>query len=139
MNSDRKLEVIHVGKTDSETISQELVLPNDTNNIGNLCGGRLMHWIDLTAAVCAQRYCRKTVVTRAVDNLEFRHPIRLGETVVLKAKVIKVGRTSMDVSVDAYAENMLSGDMILANTARLTFVAVDSDGNPIPVNNEDNE
>lgn len=111
----------------------ELVLPNDTNLLGNLLGGRLMHWMDIAGGMSASRYANKVVVTAAVDNLIFHHPIKLGELVNLKAVVSWTGRTSMEILVKVIAENTLTGEKKLANEAFFTFVALDDDGTPFPV------
>ncbi len=124
-----------VGKAPS--VSQvemtELVLPNDTNLLGNLLGGRLMHWIDIAGAMAASRHAERIVATVALDSLDFRHPARMGELVILKAKLTWTGRTSMEVSVNVYAENIKSGKTILTNKAYITFVALDESGKPAPV------
>ncbi|NMB33020.1 MAG: acyl-CoA thioesterase [Clostridium sp.] len=117
----------------SQVEMTELVLPNDTNLLGNLLGGRLMHWIDIAGAMAASRHSNATVATVALDSLDFRHPARMGELVMLKAKLTWVGRTSMEVRVSAYAENLKTGDVILTNRAFITFVALDDEGKPIPV------
>lgn len=111
----------------------ELVLPNDTNLLGNLLGGKLMHLVDIAGAMAAQRHCNKIVVTAAIDSVEFRHPIKAGEIVILKAKVTWVGRTSMEVAVDVFSENYLTGERKFTNKAYLTFVAVDAGGKPAEV------
>jgi len=111
----------------------ELVLPNDTNLLGNLLGGRLMHWIDIAGAMAASRHSNRIVATVALDSLDFRHPARMGELVMLKAKLTWVGRTSMEVKVSAYAENLKTGNVILTNQAYITFVALDDEGKPTPV------
>jgi len=111
----------------------ELVLPNDTNLLGNLLGGRLMHWMDIAGGMSASRYANKVVVTAAVDNLVFHHPIELGELVNLKAIVTWTGRTSMEILVRVIAENTLTGEKKLANEAFFTFVALDEDGKSCPV------
>lgn len=123
------------GKTpgQSEIEMTQLVLPNDTNILGNLLGGQLMHWIDIAGALAASRHSNKVVATVALDSLDFRHPVRLGEMVILKARLTWVGRTSMEVSVDVYAENMKAGNTILTNKAFITFVALDDDGKPTEV------
>jgi acyl-CoA hydrolase len=123
------------GKTpeESEVDMTELVLPNDTNLLGNLLGGRLMHWIDIAGAMAATRHARNTVATVALDSLDFRHPVRMGEMVLLKAKLTWAGRTSMEVKVTAHAENLKTGSLILTNRAYLTFVALDAEGRPTPV------
>ncbi len=111
----------------------QLVLPNDTNQLGNLLGGQLMHWIDLVAAIAAARHSRRVCVTASVDDLNFLHPIKLGEVVTLLASVNRVFRTSMEVGVKVLSENMLSGKILHANTAYLTFVALNESGKPIEV------
>ena len=118
------------GKTalQSEIEMTQLVLPNDTNILGNLLGGQLMHWIDIAGALAASRHSNKVVATVALDSLDFRHPIRLGEMVILKARLTWVGRTSMEVSVEVYAENMKTGNTILTNKAFISFVALGDDG-----------
>lgn len=109
----------------------QLVLPNDTNQLGNLLGGRLMEWMDIAAAVSAQRHSNRVCVTAAVDELVFHHPIRIGEVVTLKAVVNRAFKTSMEVSVTVIAENQLTGDRKVTNTAFMTFVAVDNHGTPV--------
>lgn len=117
---------------DSQVFATELVLPNDTNQLGNLLGGRLMHWIDITAAIAAQRHAGRVCVTASVDELNFHHPIRLGDVVTLQASVNRAFRTSMEVGVLVTARN-LRGEALRANNAYLTFVAVDDNGHPAPV------
>lgn len=123
------------GKTPSESQVEmtEMVLPNDTNLLGNLLGGRLMHWIDIAGAMAASRHSNRIVATVAVDSLDFRHPARMGELVILKAKLTWVGRTSMEVIVKVYAENIKSGNVIMTNKAYLTYVALDEAGRPVQV------
>lgn len=116
----------------SQVEMAELVLPNDTNLLGNLLGGRLMHWIDIAGAMAASRHSNKVVATVALDSLDFRHPARMGELVMLKAKLTWVGRTSMEVCVKAYAENLKTSAVIKTNQAFITFVALDDEGNPTP-------
>jgi acyl-CoA hydrolase len=119
--------------TDSILEMTELVLPNDTNLLGNLLGGKLMHWMDIACGMSASRYANQVVVTAAVDNLIFHHPIRLGELVNLKAIVTWCGKTSMEVLVKVFAENTLTGQVRLTNQAFFTFVAVNKQGKPCPV------
>ena len=123
------------GKTPSQSKVEmtELVLPNDTNLLGNLLGGRLMHWIDIAGAMAASRHSNRVVATVALDSLDFRHPVRMGEMIILKAKLTWTGRTSMEVTVNAYAENIKTGGVMLTNRAYITFVALDDEGNPIEV------
>lgn len=126
--------IIEKSPQDSFTQMTELVLPNDTNTLGNLMGGRLMHWMDIVSAIAAGRHSNQTVVTAAVDYVEFRSPIRLGELVILKAQVTRAFTSSMEVKIDALAENWLTAETRVANSAYYTFVAVDKNGKPLPVN-----
>lgn len=109
----------------------ELVLPNDTNQLGNLLGGRLMHWIDIAAAMAATRHSNHVCVTAAVDEISFFQPIRLGELVILKSSVNRVFNTSMEVGVKVYSENPLTGQRAHSNSAFLTFVSIDGEGKPV--------
>jgi len=136
MHDDSRCDVNYVeSKTPSESRVEmtELVLPNDTNLLGNLLGGRLMHWIDIAGAMVASRHSGRIVATVALDSLDFRHPARMGELVILRAKMTWAGRTSMEVKVSAYAENIKSGNVILTNKAYITYVALDENGKPTPV------
>lgn len=117
----------------SQVFMTELVLPNDTNQLGNLLGGRLMHWIDIAAAIAAQRHCGRVCVTASVDNLEFHTPIKLGEIVTLQASVNRAFRTSMEVGVIVTAQSLGAAAPRRANNAYLTFVALDDNGVPVPV------
>lgn len=112
----------------------EIVLPNDTNTLGNLMGGRLLHWMDIVTAIAAARHSNRVVVTASVDFVDFRSPVALGEVVLLEARVTRAFTTSMEVRVDVTAENLQSGLKRKCNTAYYTFVAVDQQGSPIPVN-----
>lgn len=105
----------------------ELVLPNDTNILGNLLGGRLMHWIDIAAALSAARHCNTVAVTAAVDNLNFHKPIHLGNIVRLKASVNRAFNTSMEVGVRVEIEEIKSGEITHSNSAYMTFVSIDID------------
>lgn len=111
----------------SEVQMIELVLPNDTNILGNLLGGRLMHWIDIAAALSAARHCNRVAVTAAVDDLNFHHPIKLGDIVRLKAAVNRAFNTSMDVGVRVEVEEISTGEITHTNSAYLTFVGIDTE------------
>jgi len=111
----------------------QLVLPNDTNQLGNLLGGRLMEWMDIAAAICAQRHSNRVCVTAGVDDLVFHQPIRLGDVVTLRASVNRAFGTSMEVGVRVTSENQLTGESKTANTAYLTFVAVDENNAPVRI------
>lgn len=111
----------------------ELVLPNDTNTQGNILGGRVMHLIDIAAAMAALRHCRRPVNTVHVDKITFRNPIPLGHFVILRAQVNYVGRTSMEVGVKVWSEDPLSGEQKHTSSAYLTFVALDDARRPVAV------
>jgi acyl-CoA hydrolase len=122
-------------KTSNEslTINTELVLPNDTNVLGNLMGGRLLHWMDICSAISAHRHCGRIVVTASVNNVSFNQPIKLGEIVTMHAKVSRAFTSSMEVFIDVWVENNNTGERKKCNEAIYTFVAVDQLGNPINV------
>jgi len=103
----------------------EAVLPNDANLLGSMLGGRVMHLIDLAAALAAQRHSNSHVVTASVDYLDFRFPIRVGEWIVLKSSVNRVFRTSMEVGVKIFSENVLTGERKHTSSAYITMVAID--------------
>lgn len=117
---------------ESQVITTQLVLPNDTNQLGNLLGGTLMHWIDIAAGICAKRHSGRVCVTASVDELNFHLPVKLGEVVTLRASVNRAFRTSMEIGVLAVAESP-RGTGRRANNAYLTFVAIDRKGKPVPV------
>jgi acyl-CoA hydrolase len=119
--------------SDSQVVTTQLVLPNDTNQLGNLLGGTLMHWIDIAAAICAQQHSGRVCVTASVDELNFHHPIRLGEIVTLRASVNRVFTTSMEVGVQVTAHGKDGNPSRRSNTAYLTFVAIDEEGTPVLV------
>jgi acyl-CoA hydrolase len=118
---------------DSHTIMNELVLPNDTNTLNNLMGGRLLHWMDIVAAIAAQKHSGKTVVTASVDSVSFGKCIRLGDVVTLEAKVSRAFNTSMEIHIVVHAENIPSGEKFKSNEAYYTFVALDRNGSPLMV------
>jgi acyl-CoA hydrolase len=111
----------------------ELVLPNDANMLGNILGGKVMHLVDLCGAIAACRHSGTVAVTASVDHMDFRYPILVGQLVVLKASVNRAFKTSMEVGVKVYSENMLSGERRHTSTAYLTFVALDDNGQRVPV------
>src|SRR5260370_41628618 len=118
---------------ESFTSMTELVLPNDTNTLNNLMGGRLMHWMDIVSAIAAQKHCNRVVVTAYVDNISFRSPIQLGKVVTLRAKVCRAFSPSVEVRIDVAAEDVPAQKKIASNSAYFTFVAVDQSGKPIDV------
>lgn len=111
----------------------ELVLPNDTNYLHNLMGGRLLHWMDIAAAISAQKHCNRIVVTASVDNVSFQQPVKLGDVINIEAKVTRAFNTSMEVKLDVWAQNMPSGTNIKCNEAYYTFVALDENSRTIAV------
>ncbi|KAA0208064.1 MAG: acyl-CoA thioesterase [Ignavibacteriaceae bacterium] len=110
---------------DSQIEMTEYVMPNDTNILGNLAGGRLMFWIDIACALAASKHCMTVAVTAQVDNLVFHYPIKLGEIVKLKASVNRAFNTSMEVGVRVEVEDFRTGVVKHSNSAYLTFVSID--------------
>ena len=119
--------------SDSQTLMTEIVLPNDTNVFGNLMGGRLMYWMDIAAAIAAQRHCNAPVVTASVDNISFENPIKLGNTVHIEAKVSRAFNTSMEIHLKVWGEDFLQKFKYKSNEAYYTFVALDPDRKPMAV------
>ena len=122
----------HTAKPANESSVErvEMVLPNDANPLGNILGGRVMHLIDITAAIAAQRHSRSQVVTASIDEVDFHHPVKVGQLIKLKATVNYAGRTSMEVGVKVFSEDTLTGEQKHTSSAYLTFVALDEDGHP---------
>lgn len=118
---------------ESHTIMNELVLPNDTNTLNNLMGGRLLHWMDIAAAISAQKHCNRIVVTASVDNVSFKHPVKLGDVISIEAQVTRAFNTSVEVHLVVWAQNIPSGTRVKSNEAFYTFVAIDQDGQTIAV------
>jgi acyl-CoA hydrolase len=117
----------------SLTIMNELVLPNDTNPLNNLMGGRLLHWMDIAAAIAAQKHCNRVVVTASVDNVSFQNPVKLGDVITIKAKVTRAFNSSLEVRLNVWAENIITGTKIKSNEAYYTFVALDNNGKTVSV------
>ena len=118
---------------DSFTMMTEIVLPNDTNVYGNLMGGRLMYWMDIAAAIAAQRHSNAPVVTASVDNISFENPIKLGNTVHIEAFVSRAFNTSMEVHLRVWGEDFTQQYKYKSNEAYYTFVALDPNRKPRPV------
>src|SRR5438046_9848055 len=118
---------------DSQSEMNEIVLPNDANPLGALLGGRLMHWMDLAAALAAHRHSRNYVVTASIDHLDFLVPVHVGDLVILKSSVNRAFHTSMEVGVKVWVENYIAGTKRHVSSAYLTFVAVDRHGIHVPV------
>src|SRR5438093_8240093 len=112
----------------SATEMVQVVLPNDANPLGFILGGTVMHLIDIAGAIACHRHTRTLLVTAAVDGLEFLHPIKVGDLIILKARVTCVFTTSLEVQVDVYSEATLTGERCLTSRAFLTFVTVKKDG-----------
>ena len=118
---------------ESQSEMAEVVLPNDANPLGNLLGGRLMHFIDIAGALAAHRHSRSYVVTASMDHLDFLAPVHIGDLLILRSSVNRAFRTSMEVGVKCHVENYISGATRHVSSAFLTYVAVDKDGNHIEV------
>ena len=116
--------------SESYTMMTELVLPNDPNVFGNLMGGRLMYWMDIAAAIAAQRHCNAPVVTASVDNISFENPIKLGNTVHIEAKVSRAFNSSMEVHLKVWGEDFTQQFKYKSNEAYYTFVALDPNRRP---------
>lgn len=113
--------------------SSKIVLPNDTNTLGNLMGGQLLNWMDINAAISAQRHSRRVVVTASVNNVAFKRAIKLGDVVTIESKVSRAFSSAMEVFLDVYTENHRTGKRMKCNEAIYTFVAVDQVGSPIRI------
>jgi len=117
----------------SRTEMVEVVLPQDANALGNILGGRVMHLVDIAAAIAAHRHSSSYVVTASVDYVDFRNPVRVGELIILKASVNRVFKSSMEVGVKVFSENVLTGERRHTTSAYVTFVAIDQNMQPHPV------
>jgi acyl-CoA hydrolase len=118
---------------DSRSEMTELVLPNDANTLGNLLGGRLMHYIDLVGAMAAYRHARSYVVTASMDHIDFIAPVHVGDLLILKSNLNRAFRTSMEVGVKVWVEHTINGTLRHVASAYLTFVAVDQQGRRVRV------
>ena len=120
--------------SESLVVMTELVLPNDTNNFGNLMGGRLMYWMDIAAALAAMKHCAAPVVTASVDNISFQTPIKIGNVVHIEAKVTRAFNSSMEVHMNVWGEDAIQQYRYKSNEAYYTFVALDPNGKPRKIN-----
>ena len=121
--------------TQSTKISMsEIVMPNDTNNLNTLFGGKLMYWMDMAAAICAHKHTNSVVVTASVDNITFKAPIHKGDIVTLNAFITRVFNTSMEIFIEVTAQNTNNKEKIESNTAFFTFVALNQKGKPVKIN-----
>ena len=122
------MDTISKRPEDSFTETVHVVLPNDANPLGFILGGTVMHLIDMAGAIACHRHARSLLVTAAVDGLQFLHPIRVGDLIILRARVTAAWRTSLEVRVEVYSEGTLTGTRQLTSIAYLTFVAIDASG-----------
>lgn len=136
-NRDSNYLVVPPARDERKTVRQsqseysEICLPNDANLLGNMLGGHVMHLVDLCGAIAGIRHARCMVVTASVDQMTFLHPVRIGELVRLKSQVNRVFRTSMEVGVKVWVENLETGEMRHTSSAYLTFVGLDKAGNKV--------
>ena len=123
------------GKPVRESVSEycELALPTDANGLGNVLGGKVMHLVDLAAAMAGMRHARRPIVTASVDSFHFLHPVHIGDLLLLHSSVNRVFRTSMEVGVKVMTENLMTGLLVHTCSAYLTFVALDSEGKATPI------
>ena len=119
--------------SESQSEMTEIILPNDTNTLGNLLGGRLMHFIDLTGAMAAYRHSRTHVVTAAMDHIDFIQPVHVGDLLILKSSVNRAFKTSMEVGVKVWVENTQTGVLLHVASAYLVFVAIDQNGRRVQI------
>jgi acyl-CoA hydrolase len=117
----------------SQSAMTEIILPNDTNTLGNLLGGRLMHFIDLTGAMAAYRHSRTHVVTAAMDHIDFIQPVHVGDLLILKSSVNRAFTTSLEVGVKVWVEHPQTGVLLHVASAYLVFVAIDQNGRRVHV------
>jgi acyl-CoA hydrolase len=115
---------------DSATETVQVVLPNDSNPLGYILGGTVMHMIDITGAIACHRHTNSLALTAGVDSLDFLHPIKVGDMIILKSRVTATFRTSLEVEVEVFSEAITTGERKLTSHAYLTFVALDDQGNP---------
>lgn len=122
-------------KRPSESFTElvQVVLPNDANPLGFILGGSVMHLIDIAGAIACHRHTRTLLVTAAVDGLQFLHPIKVGDLIILRATVTAAFHTSLEVEVEVFSEEILTGNKQLTSRAYLTFVAIDQGGGRLPV------
>jgi len=117
--------------SESQITMTELVFPNHTNQLGTLFGGQLMYWIDICASLSAEKLTGGVCVTASVDRIDFHYPVKLGDAVTLLSSVNRVFNTSLEVGVKVFAQNFKEGTVKHTNSAYLTFVLVDTEGNPV--------
>ena len=113
--------------SESRTVMTEMIMPNDTNPIGNLMGGNLLRWMDIVGGICAGKHCEAYVVTASVDHVSFQKPIRLGDVITIEATVTRAFNTSVEIAVEVYAADIKGGQNRRSNNAFFTFVAIDDE------------
>ena len=118
---------------DSATEMVQVVLPNDANPLGFILGGTVMHLIDIAGAIACHRHTRSLLVTAAVDGLQFLHPIKVGDLIILRARVTAAWSTSLEVEVEVFSEETLTGVRRMTSRAYLTFVSIDREGRRVPI------
>ena len=118
---------------DSASETSQVVLPHESNPLGYILGGTVMHMIDITGALACHRHTNSLALTAGVDGLDFIHPIKVGDIIILKSRVNATFRTSLEVEVEVFSEGITSGERKLTSKAYLTFVSLDDEGNPKPV------
>ena len=111
----------------------QVVLPNDANPLGFILGGTVMHLIDIAGAIACHRHTRSLLVTAAVDGLQFLHPIKVGDLIILRARVTATFTTSLEVEVEVFSEGTETGERRMTSLAYLTFVTIDREGRRVPV------
>src|ERR1700720_2145471 len=123
------------GKPVSESASEysEFAMPNDANGLGNVLGGKVMHLVDLAGALAALRHARRPVVTASVDHMNFLHPVKIGQLILLRSSVNRVFRSSMEIGVKVWVEDLQTGAVRHTSSAYLTFVALDPNGQTVPI------
>ncbi|MBP7184083.1 MAG: acyl-CoA thioesterase [Saprospiraceae bacterium] len=119
--------------SESATVMTEMVMPNDTNPMGNLMGGNLMRWMDIAASICAGKHCEAHVVTASVDHVSFQKPIKVGDIITLKTNVTRAFNTSVEIYVEVFAADIMGGNNRRCNHAFFTFVGLDEERKPIPI------
>jgi acyl-CoA hydrolase len=127
------MDLVPKRPSESATEMVQVVLPNDANPLGFILGGTVMHLIDIAGAIACHRHTRTLLVTAAVDGLQFLHPIKVGDLIILKSRVTAVWETSLEVEVEVFSEETLTGIRRLTSRAHLTFVAIDRDGGRIRI------
>lgn len=119
--------------SNSFTIMSELVLPGETNTLGNLMGGKLMYWMDIAAGIAAQKHCNTVAVTASVDNISFANPVKLGDLLTIESKVTRSFNSSMEVYLKVWGEDLRAQHKYLSNEAYFTFVSLGANGRPYTV------